>query len=371
MDIFKTIQDKAAQKGLLFAFRGDVNDKNSLSLLTLLENEMKEDAYSFTGRKRLFMYVLENLQNIVKHGEHKKNGHMSLITYSKTDDGYRIVTGNLIAANQVDALDQKLKKVTSLDAEGIKALYKQILRTSEFSEKGGAGLGLIEMAAKTGNKLEYGFEPVDKDYSYFVIGKTVDSTGTGVYNGNTGPLFKVSSVMDLEKAMADNRIYMLWSGHLTPGIGEEVLSIAESRLTEEDIGSRFRRRVFNIMVEALENVSKYNPGREAEKEYGMPTAMVRIDKGTVILTTGNLMNNDNVGILKGILDYVNNAKREELKKLFYSSLTQQKIDNDSTGNMGLINIALKSGSRLENDFRKVNELYTYFTMSVRVDKEGD
>jgi len=370
MDIFNKIQDKVAQKGLLFAFRGDVNDKNSLPLLTLLENEMKEDDYNFTGRKRLFMYVLENLQNIVKHGEHKKGGYMSLVTYSKTDDGYRIVTGNLIAATQVDELDRKLKKVTSLDAEGIKALYKQILRTSEFSEKGGAGLGLIEMAAKTGNKLEYGFEPVDKDYSYFVIGKTVDSTGTGVYNGSTVPVFNAASLMDLEKAMAENRIYMIWSGHVTPGIGEEVLSITESRLTEEDIGSRFRRRVFNIMVETLENMSKYNPGREAEKEHGMPAAIVCIDEGTVILTTGNLMKNDNVAILKSILDSVNNSKREELKKLFYSSLSQQKIDNDSTGNMGLINIALKSGSRLEYDFRKVNELYTYFTMSVRVDKEG-
>ncbi|MDX9725071.1 MAG: SiaB family protein kinase [Bacteroidales bacterium] len=369
MDIIKRVQDKVAQRGLLFAFRGDVNDKNSLSLLTLLENEMKEDAFSFTGRKRLFMYVLENLQNIVKHGEHKKDGHMSLVTYSKTDDGYRIVTGNLIAAAQVDSLDRKLRKVTSLDAEGIKALYKQILRTSEFSEKGGAGLGLIEMAAKTGNKLEYGFEPVENDYSYFVIGKTVDSTGTGIYNGNRETVFNTASVMDLENVMAENRIYMIWSGHLTPGIGEEVLSITESRLTEEDMGSRFRRRVFNIMVETLENMSKYNPGREAEKEYGMPAAIVRIDEGAVILTTGNLMNNNNVGVLKSILDSVNNSVREDLKKLFYSSLSRQSIENDSTGNMGLINIALKSGSRLQYDFRLVNELYTYFTMTVRVDKE--
>ena len=60
---------------------------------------MKEDAYSFTGRKRLFMYVLENLQNIVKHGEHKKNAHVAYYLF-QTDDGYRIVTGNLIAANR-------------------------------------------------------------------------------------------------------------------------------------------------------------------------------------------------------------------------------------------------------------------------------
>ncbi len=49
------------------------------------------------------------------------------------------------------------------------------------------------------------------------------------------------------------------------------------------------RRVFNIMVEILENVSKYNPGREAEEKYGMPVAIVRLEDGKFLLTTGNLI----------------------------------------------------------------------------------
>ena len=68
MDITRTIHDKMRQEGLLFVYRGEVTEKKSLPLLTL-ENEMKEDAFGMTGRKRLFMYVLENLQNIVKHGQ--------------------------------------------------------------------------------------------------------------------------------------------------------------------------------------------------------------------------------------------------------------------------------------------------------------
>ena len=39
----------------------------------------------------------------------------------------------------------------------IRNVYRQMLSTAEISSKGGAGLGLIEMAKKTGNKLDYDF----------------------------------------------------------------------------------------------------------------------------------------------------------------------------------------------------------------------
>ena len=53
-----------------------------------------------------------------------------------------------------------------------------MLNDSELSAKGGAGLGLIEMAKKTGNRLDFDFIRLDEKYSYFVLSKTVDSGGS-------------------------------------------------------------------------------------------------------------------------------------------------------------------------------------------------
>ncbi len=86
----------------------------------------------------------------------------------------------------VNDLKKRLDKVNKLDIKEIKDLYRQILDTSEFSKKGGAGLGLIEMAIKTGNRLDYDFVPVDKNFSYFILSKTVDSSGMGINTGNKG-----------------------------------------------------------------------------------------------------------------------------------------------------------------------------------------
>jgi len=367
MDITRKIHDKMRQERLLFVYRGEVTEKNSLPLLTLLENEMKEDAFGLTGRKRLFMYVVENLQNIVKHGDHSGHGGMSLVAYSKTDDGYTITTGNAISADHVKDLKYRLDRVNKLDIDEINVLYRRILDTSEFSKKGGAGLGLIEMAIKTGNRLDYEFVPVDSKFSYFILSKTVDSKGVGLKSGNNDMQFESDSVVQLEHLMEENKIYLIWSGHINPGIGDEVLSLTEAKLTEEDIDSGLRRRVFNIMIEILENVSKYNPGKKAEEKYGMPVAMIRIEDGRFVLTTGNLILNSKVGELKVKLDRINSVGKEDLKTLFFESLSGQSIDTDSTGTMGLISMARKSGSKLNYQFEKVNDLYSYFMLTIKVE----
>lgn len=353
---------------LLFVYRGDVTDRNSLPLLTLLENEMKDDSFGFVGRKRLFMYVLESLQNMAKHGEHIHHGNMSLVAYSKTGSGYTITTGNTILADHVSNLKNRLEYVNKVDIKEIKNLYRQILDTAEFSKKGGAGLGLFEMAIKTGNKLDYDFVPVDKDYYYFILSKTVDSSGIGLSSGQESYKFSSVSVVDLERLMAEHKIYLIWSGHVSPDIGEEVLSITESKLVEEDVEARLRRRIFSIMVEILENVSKYNPGRESEELFGMPVVIVRIEDGKFVLTTGNLILNTRVVELKEKLDIINSFDRSELKGLFYESLSGQTIETDSTGNMGLIAVARKSGSKLDYHFKKINDIYSYYMLTVRVDE---
>lgn len=366
MKITRAIHDKMASERLLFVYRGDITDRNSLPLITLLENEMIDDSYGFIGQKRLFMFVLESLQNIAKHGHHDKYGKMSMVTYSKTDDGYSITTGNVIANDHINDLKNRLNDVKRLDRQEIKSLYRQVLNTSEFSRKGGAGLGLIEMAVKTGNRLDFDFAPLNDGHSYFILNKTVDADGISVDPAHLKQKFESNSVVQLEHMMAENKIYMVWSGHISSGVGEEVLSLTETKLHEDDVESSLRKRVFNIMVEILENVSKYNPGRESEQKHGMPIVLVSLEEGNFVLTTGNLLYNSNVDELSRKIDQINSFGKKELKDLYFTSLLGQSIDTDSTGNMGLISVARRSDSKLDYHFQKVNDQYSYFMMTVKV-----
>jgi len=355
----------------MFVYRGVVTNENSVPLLMLLEKEMENSEFGFVGRKRLFMFVLESLQNVSRHSNKSEHANMSLVVYSKTDNGYTVTTGNVLPTSGINDLKVRLDEINNLDTSEIRSVYRQMLSTAEFSTKGGAGLGLIEMAKKTGNKLDYDFVPIDDNFSYFILSKTVDSGGVGTHFGGKDLPFQGKSVSQLEHIMSENNVYLIWSGHITPEVGKEVLSFTETKLAEEDIEGPLRKRVFSILVEILENVAKYSPGREPEEKFGMPVAMIRMLDKEYSLTTGNLILNSKVDHLREKLDIINTYDKVGLKELFRKSLSGQSISEDSTGNMGLIDMARKSGSKLEYMFERINDLYSYYTLTVKVEDRID
>jgi hypothetical protein len=371
MDLIRRIRDKMMKERLMFVYRGAVTNENSANLLLLLEKEMENSEFGFVGRKRLFMFVLESLQNVTRHSNKSHHANMSLVVYSKTNNGYTVTTGNVLPTSAINELKAKLDEINNLETKEIRSVYRQMLSTSELSNKGGAGLGLIEMAKKTGNKLDYDFVPIEDEYSYFVLSKTVDAGGMGSHIGNNERTFHGEDVTQLERLMGENNIYLLWSGHISPDVGKEVLSFTETKLAEEDVEANLKKRVFSILVEILENVAKYSPGREAEEKFGMPVAMIRLTGKEYTLTTGNLILNSKVDHLKEKLDTINTYDKVGLKELFRKSLSGQTISSDSTGNMGLIDMARKSGSKLVYQFENINETFAYYTLTVKVEDRTD
>jgi hypothetical protein len=85
------------------------------------------------------------------------------------DSGYQIVTGNFVQNENIEKLEEKIKRINRSTHEEIKELYKFILNHQRISAKGGGGLGLVDIARKTGNKLEYAFVKYNDNYSFFYL----------------------------------------------------------------------------------------------------------------------------------------------------------------------------------------------------------
>jgi hypothetical protein len=371
MDLTKRIRDKMMKERLMFVYRGVVTNDNSIPLLMLLEKEMEDSEFGFVGRKRLFMFVLESLQNVSRHSDLNHHANMSLVVYSKAGTGYTVATGNVLPVTSINDLKEKLDEINLLQPNEIRDAYRQTLSTAELSSKGGAGLGLIEMAKKTGNKLDYDFVPLDNEFAYFILSKTVNSVGVGIHLRDGEKPFHGKAITQLERLMADNNVFFIWSAHISPDVEKEVLTFTETKLEEEDIEMNIRRRVFSVLVEILENVARYSPGKDPEKQHGMPVAMIRLEEDVYSITTGNLIRNERVDDLKEKLEIINKYDKTGLKELFRSSLSAQDIRSEGTGNMGLIDMARKSGSKLVYQFEQVNEFYSYYTLTVKVEEIQD
>ena len=74
-----------------------------------------------------------------------------------------------ILNENIPALREMIDNINILDKDGLKELHKFKMRENAISEKGGAGLGFIDIARKTGNPLEYHFEPIDAVSSFFLL----------------------------------------------------------------------------------------------------------------------------------------------------------------------------------------------------------
>ncbi|MFM7851236.1 MAG: SiaB family protein kinase, partial [Flammeovirgaceae bacterium] len=126
-------------------------------------------------KRKVFNVMVEALQNIVKHSSEKGLAAGSLISksaifmISKDEKRYCVMTGNPIPKSNVDTLIKNLNDLNAKDKEGLKEMYKDIIKNSQISEKGGAGLGFVDMARKSGEKLEFSFSSMDAEYDFFCL----------------------------------------------------------------------------------------------------------------------------------------------------------------------------------------------------------
>jgi len=105
--------------------------------------------------KRLVLLSVEMLQNIIKHKDTIPYEEEAIFFITKDDSNILLIGGNLVNSKNLGYIINKIEYINSLDKESLVKYYHEVLNNKGFSEKGGAGLGLIEMARKTNHKIEY------------------------------------------------------------------------------------------------------------------------------------------------------------------------------------------------------------------------
>ena len=88
------------------------------------------------------------------------------------DNTYTISAGNMVTAETKNALTKKIESLNKLNNYELKDLYKKTLKEGMFSEKGGGGLGLIELARESSGHLGYAFDDTDNNLSFFTLNVT-------------------------------------------------------------------------------------------------------------------------------------------------------------------------------------------------------
>jgi hypothetical protein len=120
--------------------------------------------------KRRFSFLLaESLQNLIRYGVNDCSNPNVFFLTSQLDYAFTIITINLVDNCTKTFLENKLSEAKEMDKAEMRAKFIDLLKSSKFNRKGGAGLGLFEMVRRSNQKPRYWFKQKNNNDFYFIL----------------------------------------------------------------------------------------------------------------------------------------------------------------------------------------------------------
>lgn len=180
----------------------------------------------------------------------------------------------------------------------------------------------------------------------------------------------VGNIFEIYKQLEERNVIISFKGVMTSEILTTTLQIMESRMDKLEERPKIRKKVFNVLVECLQNLYHHIDDDIDDKSTPQNKSnclfMIARENAAYIITTGNYIKPEDSPILEEKLDTINGMTRDELKSYYKQVLNEGTMSDKGTAGLGMIDIARKSGKKLEYDLTPINENLTFFSLSVRI-----
>ncbi|MBL4704659.1 MAG: SiaB family protein kinase [Flavobacteriales bacterium] len=173
-EIAELLIGKISQGRILCVYFGEITFPIIDNLLINIKEVVKKRSRAPIVAKRTYRVLVECLENVHKHSVDSGNGQQKMseegvFLLIETEDKFRISVGNRISKNERIQLKRNIDHLNSISYSELKQLHRKVRMNGGISEKGGAGLGLIEIAMNSGQKIEYEFYEQDEDAYFFFL----------------------------------------------------------------------------------------------------------------------------------------------------------------------------------------------------------
>jgi len=348
---------------LEYIYRGHFTEGITDNILEMAETTIEKRQDAVKIKKKIYYIMVECLQNITRHQHNTLDSVESsgIFVIQRREKKYYITTGNPIRIEKIDDLKAQIEKINKLEQKELRQYYLKKMEEGEFSEKGGAGLGLIGMARKSGEKLAYDFTPINDEYSYFYL-------LTGIPHAQSDERKEaqlqttLENIKELHGILNQQNILLNYSGEISQNSLISLLAIAEGQM----IGTiMLRKKIFYLMVEMMQNITRHAYSPEPDKD-SQGIFFLSEQNNDFFLLTGNFILNCEIDKLKSRIDHINGMDNEELDKLYNEILLNVKVENPHKIGLGLIDMRLKSKNKIGYNFHKINDLYSFFSIQTTV-----
>ena len=162
-----------------------------------------------------------------------------------------------------------------------------------------------------------------------------------------------------------------YQGPLSFSTIDWLLSKFKVAAQDHDISFKTYKKMISVMIEALENVTKYSDQLlcKGERSPGFcPTCKISCNDSVIVMETTNPVKKQEVKPLISKIDNVNSQDSNALKELYKSTITNGEFSAAGGAGLGFIEMAKTTGSKLEYDFENLSKEYSLYTFRVSMHK---
>ncbi|MCH2234389.1 MAG: SiaB family protein kinase [Crocinitomicaceae bacterium] len=352
-EILNLIPDNKA----LIAYFGVCNDQLTDKLIGLVKNNNEIDSQEKKIKKRVPFLIAECFQNIIRHktlpedAEHSSGHEFFQVLFD--NDLINISSSNLIKNSQIEGVKNQLDAINESSPEDLKALRLKIMREDELSNKGGAGLGLIEMARKSSLPLRNLFIPHSKDLSHFFLSLEIpmrdqEVSEEDIYSGDQ----LKEDFLNYQK----NNVVLIYSGDFSDDTSKMIIDMFQENLENNDTLSRTDSISISSLIQIIQNSTQHGLPVEGENEGKI---VIYRDGADLMLQCSNLATSEQCNLLDVNLSELKAIEIEALADLEQSSL-EEKYGS------GLVEIAMNTKNKFTHSFRSHTDDISEFCIEVQL-----
>lgn len=172
-DQLSRIRDEFTRDGVMICFNGAFAHSIIEEIGNALRRYLQEQEEKKSAALDVFSVYIEQAQNIRNYLARKRFTDASLanaiIVIGRRGERYVVSSGNVVETADQPPLGARLEEICSADAAGLRRLFKEKLRSETREKEGGAGMGLIEVARRCSEPMQYAFHPLDDQHSFFCL----------------------------------------------------------------------------------------------------------------------------------------------------------------------------------------------------------
>ena len=152
---------------IIISYKFTINTQNIDMILDKIDNEFNKDEQRKKLQSKIRYLSIEMLQNILHYSTNKTISESKFeIGYNHNKQKYYISSSNQIEKDDIPSITKKIEYINSLDKVSLKQYFKELLKTANQKHEKGAGIGFVEMAKKSTQKIEYNIENISNKYIF-------------------------------------------------------------------------------------------------------------------------------------------------------------------------------------------------------------